>query len=127
MASYQNPYQSPYQPTYGGYGVQQPMQNVPTQAQPMQQSLSVGVYVVKGKAAVNSFFVSPGATALFIDSEAPKIYVKSVGVNGVPILQTYKLGDDEPEETAPDYITRGEFEKKIAELTSTKKGKTKDE
>ena len=125
MASYQNPYINPYT----GYTPYVPTQPV---AQPQPQQPQNGLIWVQGETGAKSCVLSPGATALLMDSEARKFYIKTVDASGIPMpLRTFVYDEvvatSADETSKPEYVTREEFEKKIAELTSVKKGKTKDE
>lgn len=123
MASYQNPYINPYM-SYTPY--------VPTQQVAQPQQPSNGLIWVQGETGAKSFNLSPGATALLMDSEARKFYIKSVDASGIPMpLRTFVydevLATSAEETSKPDYVTREEFEKKIAEINANRKGKSKDD
>ena len=67
---------------------------------------------VQGIEAVKSYPMAPGTKMAFFDSEAPRVYIKSVDVTGKPMeLEIYDLVKYEPakEETlkdaASDYLT----------------------
>ena len=103
--------QNYYTPWY-----QQPVQ----QAQPQQQS-STGINWVQGKAGANSYIVAPGQTAQLMDSEDQVFYIKTVDASGMPLpLRTFRyeeVKEQQPKQQA-DYITREEFEKRIAEISN---------
>lgn len=103
--------QNYYTPWY-----QQPVQ----QAQPQQQS-STGINWVQGKAGANSYIVSPGQTAQLMDSEDQVFYIKTVDASGMPLpLRTFRYEEvkDPQQKHQAEYITREEFEKRIAEISN---------
>ena len=103
--------QNYYTPWY-----QQPVQ----QAQPQQQS-GTGINWVQGKAGANSYIVSPGQTAPLMDSEDKVVYIKTVDACGMPLpLRTFRYQEvkDPQQKHQAEYITREEFEKRIAEISN---------
>lgn len=104
---------NPYLPSY------QPQQN--------------GITWVQGETGAKSYLVGAGQSVLLMDSEKDTFYIKSCDVSGMP--QPLRIFDyTERKETVKSadpvdtsmFITREEFEKRIAEI-GQKKGKTKDE
>lgn len=90
------------------------------QQQPVQQQTG-GINWVQGKAGANSYFVSPGQTAQLMDSEDQVFYIKTVDASGMPLpLRTFRYEEvkDQPEKQQAEYITRDEFEKRIAEISN---------
>lgn len=43
---------------------------------------------VQGEVGAKAYLIAPGATVALWDSERPKIYLKCVGANGMPTMQT---------------------------------------
>ena len=115
--NYSNPYLSPY--VYPN--------TVQQATQPVAPSNSI--VWVQGETGAKSYSVPAGGTALLMDSEARKFYIKSVDASGIPMpLRTFEYNEVVAEVTPTnDYVTREEFEKKIAELTTTRKAGKKDE
>lgn len=115
MFDYYNPYQY------------MPQQNVPQirQPQPAQQS---GLTWVQGLSGAKSYMVSPGSSVLLMDSETQRFYIKSADAAGMPLpLRIFDFTEITANENkcVPEssqtidmhqYITREEFEKKIAEI-----------
>lgn len=115
---------------YGGYpyyqngfqqqNYQQPMQ----QYQPDQrQQNGDGRIWVQGEVGAKAYLVAPGNTVALWDSEQQIIYLKTVMANGVPSMIRLNYTVDNPAPAAvptptqtADYVTRAEFEKRIAEL-----------
>lgn len=116
MFDYYNPYQ--YMPQ---------QQNVPQirQPQPAQQS---GLTWVQGLSGAKSYMVSPGSSVLLMDSESQRFYIKSADAAGMPLpLRIFDFTEITANENkyVPEssqtidmhqYITREEFEKKLAEI-----------
>lgn len=113
MFEYYNPYQY------------MPQQNVPQirQPQPAQQS---GLTWVQGLSGAKSYMVSPGSSVLLMDSEAQRFYIKSADAAGMPlplrIFEFTEIKENNGQATltnnaqVADYITREEFEKRLAEI-----------
>ena len=124
-----------YYPTFQPYGYQDqlnqlrnanPMQNpMPMQGfqqMPMQPQIPTpqprqdqnGLIWVQGEAGAKSWFVSPGATVLLMDSEAMRFYLKSADMNGVPAMRTFEyneVGAPKPQESTQtaNFVTVDEF------------------
>lgn len=100
-------------------------------AQPATPQTDNGIVWVQGESGAKSFFVSPGKSVLLMDSEESKFYIKSADISGMPLpLRTFTYTEEKPSTaqntainiTPDNFITREEFEAKIAEITA-KKGK----
>lgn len=79
---------------------------------------------MQGEAGAKSFLVAPGQSVLLMDSEQSSFYIKSSDSSGMPQpLRIFDYTERKTEATAktPDkaeeYVTRTEFEKRLAELT----------
>ena len=86
-----------------------------------------GLTWVQGEAAAKSYLVSPGQSALLMDSEKNVFYIKSADASGMPLpLRIFDYTERTEKETIPDvrYVTYEEFEKRLAEITpkSARKG-----
>jgi len=92
---------------------------------PAQQS-SNGIIWVQGEAGAKSFMVGAGQSVMLMDSESNVFYIKSSDQSGMPMpLRTFDYTErvaPKPEAVQPkmDYVTRDEFEKRLAELSSGK-------
>lgn len=113
-------YQQQFQPQQF-YPQQQsmPMQDQLAQlrAQPMQRPQESGLIWVIGAEGAKAYIVAPGTTVALWDTQAKKIYLKSVDMNGVPTMQTinYEVEGDAPA-AAPvaaavpvDYVTKADL------------------
>ena len=102
-----------YQPTY------QPLANQQlVNQQLVNQSDAI---FVSGPNEASLWVVQRGQTVRLWDSNEPKFYIKSVGDNGMPNpLEIYRYervdAPVEKEKTEAEYITRKEFEERIAAL-----------
>ena len=92
---------------------------------PAQQSGN-GIIWVQGEAGAKSFMVGAGQSVMLMDSESNVFYIKSSDQSGMPMpLRTFDYTErvaPKPEAVQPkmDYVTRDEFEKRLAELSSGK-------
>lgn len=112
-----NIYPATYQPYFNGF-----QQNQPYQYQYQQPVQNDGIKWVQGDAGAKAAHVDPGKSDLFMDSENPFFYIKSVDLSGIPSLEKYRFEKVAEEETNQrqfdQFITRDEFEKRISEITS---------
>ena len=121
MANY-----NPYFPA--GYNPYQPaMQQFQQVMQPQQQN--GGLTWVQGIEGAKSHFVSPGQSALLMDSESNSFFIKSADTSGMPLPlrifdykeRTVQQAPQQPTAAVIDtssYITREEFEQRIAQITA---------
>ena len=112
---YQQNLQQLYQPNQL---MNQPQQLVNQPGQLVNQSDAI---FVSGPNEASSWVVQRGQTVRLWDSNEPKFYIKSVGDNGMPNpLEIYRYervdAPVEKEKTEAEYITRKEFEERIAAL-----------
>ena len=122
------PYNSFMPNTYNPY-VQQYQQMLQPQIQPQPQQSS-GLTWVQGIEGAKSHFVSPGQSALLMDSESNSFFIKTADASGMPMPlrvfdykeRTAQQAPQQPTVAVTDtsgYITREEFEARIAEITAT--------
>lgn len=103
--------------------MQQP-QMQPQQTQMQQQIAQNSVIPVGGieeVRAYNNYF--DGQAHYFIDNASNKIYIKQLGLNGIPSISTYKL-DTEPlattNSTTGDFVSKEEFNALKSEIEQYK-------
>ena len=76
---------------------------------------------VQGEAGAKAYPVQPGGSVLLMDSEGEYFYIKTADNVGMPgPLRKFsfkEIVEGQEVAEAPDYVTREEFEKKIAELS----------
>jgi hypothetical protein len=126
-------YQTPY---YTPTATQMPQisNNTPT-ATNAPTTANNGLIWVQGETGAKSYIVAPGASVLLMDSEAQRFFIKSADTSGMPLpLRTFEYKEIgaavkvEAEEVKTDvdfgkYVTREEFDRRIAELTPKKSGR----
>lgn len=112
---------------YQPYQIPQPQ----PQPQPPQQQ-STGIIWCQGENAARSFIVNAGQSVMLMDSERSVFYIKSADQSGMPLpLRIFDYTErtaqkvEEPQIHTqpvqnPDYITREEFEQRLAELSAPK-------
>lgn len=130
-----------YRPTYYDTVQQNPMgqfnqqfQPPTTQpaAQPMAQQGNNGLIWVQGEAGAKSYIVAPGNTVMLMDSEGERFYLKSADASGMPMplrIFEYKERTETPSQSFSanvtaqnvnfdNFVTREEFEKRMASMAS---------
>lgn len=129
MDNYYAPF---YQPSYYGNPAQNrqyPQQYQQPVVQPQQSGN--GLIWVQGEAGAKSYLVAPGNTVMLMDSESERFYIKSADASGMPLpLRVFayqeltQQGVQAPvvaEQPNPNnFITREEFEQRIASLVAQK-------
>ena len=111
------------------------MQSAVTQpsmpSQPMQQQSSQIIWV-SGEAGAKSYLVAPGNTVMLLDAENSVFYLKSADASGMPLplrIFDYKERQNTPtsdfkaptsdfSELDDKYITREEFERRMASIAT---------
>lgn len=119
---YNNYFPATYQPVYQ---YQQPIQQVQT-----PQVQNGGINWIQGVESAKAYPISPNSSVILMDSESPQFFIKSADQSGMPTLRVFRFeeitGQQQPKvEAIPQidtsmYITRDEFEKRIAELSTPK-------
>lgn len=115
--------------------MQRPMvaQQIPAQM-PQQQAKqqSNGLIWVQGEAGAKSFIVAPGQTVMLMDSEGDRFYLKTADASGMPMplrVFEYKERTDAvnqannspvsvPAQSVDEFVTREEFERRMAEMAA---------
>lgn len=126
-------YYAPFcQPNYYGNPAQNrqyPQQYQQPVYQPQQSGN--GLIWVQGEAGAKSYLVAPGNTVMLMDSESERFYIKSADASGMPLpLRVFayqeltQQGVQAPmmaeQPNLNNFITREEFEQRIASLTAQK-------
>lgn len=129
MDNYYAPF---YQPNYYSNPAQSrqyPQQYQQPISQPQQSGN--GLIWVQGEAGAKSYLVAPGNTVMLMDSESERFYIKSADASGMPLpLRVFayqeltQQGVQAPavaeQPNLNNFITREEFEQRIASLTAQK-------
>ena len=135
-----------YRPTYydqmntPSFNQQPIIQQVqPTQMSVANQQTNNGLVWVQGEAGAKSFLVVPGCTVMLMDSEGERFYLKSADASGMPLplrVFEYKERTETAQQTAGGsvaafdnldnkFVTRDEFERRMASIAPQKKSKNK--
>ena len=134
---YQQPFQQQYQPIQQASEAIQPQAN--TNIHQQATTPQNGFNWVQGEAGAKAYFVAPNQTAQLWDSESQTIYLKSADASGMPSMKIldYQIRDTQTtpkavklNEDMSKYVTRDEFEQRIAEIsqkTTSKKAVKIDE
>jgi len=105
----------------------------PAPQTPQQQGGS-GLLWVQGETGAKSFLVAPGQSALLMDSESMRFYLKSADASGMPMpLRVFEYSEvtgqaPAASDPAPDmglYVTRDEFERRLSEMYGASKEEEK--
>lgn len=112
-------YQQFYQPQIG---FQQTMGIQPQQNQPQMTPPTIHAEIVQiaDRNEALNFPVGAGQAQMMIMRDDSAIFVKSAFANGQSSLAEYVKKEPEPQVSAADYITRDEFERRLAELSTPK-------
>lgn len=111
---------------------QQPMAQPVQQMQPPAQQTNSGLVWVQGETGAKSYLVAPGCTVMLMDSEGDRFFLKSADASGMPMplrIFEYKERASTPNndfraptsdfsELDGKYITREEFEQRMASVAS---------
>lgn len=142
---YRPTYYDPVQQPMGQFNqqFQQPVE--PPTTHPMPQNGNNGLIWVQGEAGAKSFLVAPGNTVMLMDSEGERFYLKSADASGIPMplrifdykerinstTSDFKAPTSDFSELGDKYITREEFEQRMASMASQcqcrNKGKKKED
>ncbi len=129
--SYQQFYQPQYQTPYVGFQSGNNQSQMQQQATQMMTPPTIHAEIVQiaDRAEALSFPVGAGQAQMMITRDDSSIFVKTAFANGQSNLVEYAKKAPEPETPPVDYVTREEFERRLAELTAPKckERKVKDE
>lgn len=98
------------------------------QQQPQQQSqrqmnnISVA-FIRGGDKAADDYLMAPNQTIVLIDNESGLVYIKETNGSGMPVSNR-KFKEEKQaslQQLQADFVTRDEFEKRIAELKNVSK------
>lgn len=134
-----------YQPNYYGNGAmpdnlsqlrmqQMPQQMPQMQATPQPAQQTSPIIWVQGEAGAKSYLVAPGNTIMLLDSENSTFYLKSADASGMPMplrifdyTERTAAAQNQPANVANEnmdkFITRDEFERRMAEIAAMTNGK----
>lgn len=129
MALFNQGYPASYTPMYPQANPQISYNAMPQQeTQSFQQHANdSNLMFVNGLQEANAWVVQPGHRAFLMDRNTNTFYVKSVNENGMPNpLEIYDYTKRDQEQMSvkaesPEYITRQEFEERLAKLSAPKR------
>lgn len=128
--AYNNGFPMSYQPFYPQQmGFQQPI-NVQQQTQQQMMTpptIHAEIVQISDKNEAANFPVGAGQAQMMITRDDSSIFVKTAFANGQSNLVEYVKKVPEPPISTPDYVTREEFERRIAELSKSAERKIEDE
>ena len=143
IPSYQNYFSTGYQPIgQQGYpSYQQPTYNqsqIPQPMQVQQPQNNNSLIWVQGIEGAKSYLVGAGQSVLLMDSENQVFYIKSTDSSGMPLplrvfAYTEQQGQTMPNSSSSNtidmsgFVTREEFENRIAELIPNKQIERKED
>ena len=125
-------YEPSQQNTMGQFNQQFQPPTAPPPTQPMAQQGNSGLIWVQGEAGAKSYIVAPGNTVMLMDSEGERFYLKSADASGMPMplrifdykerinatTSDFKAPTSDFSELDGKYITREEFEQRMASMAS---------
>lgn len=120
--NYTNPWAGmgyPYGQSYNTATPQQPQQQ--QQPQPMN-NISVAI-IHGGDKAADAYLMAPSQTIVLVDNEEGLVYIKETNGSGMQITNR-KFKEEKQaslQQIQADFVTREEFEKRIAELANVSK------
>ena len=129
-ATYQSPIQNSaqYMMPYSQQSSPQ-MQYAQASGMPNQTSNNGSIIWVQGKVGAKAYPTAPGTTALLMDSEDTRFYLKSVDVSGMPMplrtfyyteeIDTQQSNDDKPIDTS-QFMTRRQVEEMLDERMASR-------
>lgn len=101
-------------------GAQQQQQ--PQQQQRQTNNISVA-FIRGGDKAADDYLMAPNQTIVLIDNESGLVYIKETNGSGMPVSNR-KFKEEKQaslQQIQADFVTREEFEKRIAELKNVSK------
>lgn len=106
-------------PGYGWPGMQQAQQQAP--AQMSKPTVHADIIQIESEAAGENEPVDAGTSQMMITRDENAILIKSVLANGETTMDIYRKQPRTAKKTEAEYVTRAEFEKRIAEMIRTEK------
>ena len=97
-------------------------QQQPQQQQRQMNNISVA-FIRGGDKAADDYLMAPNQTIVLIDNESGLVYIKETNGSGMPVSNR-KFKEEKQaslQQIQADFVTREEFEKRIAELKNVSK------
>lgn len=126
--SYQQFYQPQYQQPYNSFqsGNNQ-MQQQAAQQMMTPPTIHAEIVQIADRAEAMNFPVGAGQAQMMIAKDDSAIFVKTAFANGQSNLVEYVKKAPEPQTPPADYITREEFERRLAEIYKSAEKRVDDE
>ena len=109
MAGYQ-------MPGYGWPGVQPTVQQPGQAAQMSKPTVHADIIQIENEAAGENEPVDAGTSQMMITKDESAILIKSVLANGETIMDVYRKQPKAVKPPEPEYVTRAEFDRWVAEM-----------
>lgn len=102
--------------------------SAPSQQQLMTPpTIRAEIIQVSGREEANNWPVGPGQSQMMMARDDSAIYIKTVYANGQTSIVPYLREQPQPQAPQPDYVTREEFEERLAEIMKPAKQTRKKE
>ena len=126
--SYQQFYQPQYQQPYNSFqsGNNQ-MQQQAAQQMMTPPTIHAEIVQIADRAEALNFPVGAGQAQMMIAKDDSAIFVKTAFANGQSNLVEYVKKAPEPQTPQSDYVTREEFERRLAEIYKSAEKRVSDE
>lgn len=119
-----NPWGYPYTTGSPAQQMQFGAQQQPQPQQQQQQMNNISVAIIHGgDKAANDYLMAPNQTIVLVDNEEGLVYIKETNGSGMQITNR-KFKEEKQaslQQMKADFVTRDEFEKRIAELSNVSK------
>lgn len=126
-----------YYPTAYGYNPYNTQYQQPQQPQAVQSTQNNGIQWVQGEAGAKAHNVGAGQSVMLMDCESNVFYIKTTDGSGMPLpLRIFDYQERTPQNAQKGtqsaaidtslFVTRTEFEERIAALTAPAKTLCKD-
>ena len=107
-------------PGYGWPGMQQTIQQPTQGAQMSKPTVHADIIQIENEAAGENEPVDAGTSQMMITKDESVIMVKSVLANGETTMEIYRKQPKAQKPQEPEYVTREEFDRWVAEIESRK-------
>lgn len=126
--SYQQFYQPQYQQPYNSFQSGNNQMQQQAQSQMMTPpTIHAEIVQIADRAEALNFPVGAGQAQMMIAKDDSAIFVKTAFANGQSNLVEYVKKAPEPQTPPDDYVTREEFERRLAEIYKSAEKRVSDE
>lgn len=115
-----NPYGTAYNPYYQNNV--QPQNQTSVQSQSVQNQMTpptihADIIQIEGYEQVKDYNMAAGCTQMFMTKDEQNIFIKSVFANNTDDIVTYTRSETPVENVQNDFVTREEFERRLADIS----------